>query len=250
MRTKYRRFRVWQENPFHYAMNEEETHRCCNCNREYVGNFCPQCGQKATLGAVNWSSVRENVREIWGVGTRSMTYTLWQLLWRPGYLIRDYITGKRQVSFPPVKMLLIVAIVCTLIVNLLGNSHDEPQSVKGMDAVITFLDWAEKNQGWGFLIIYSTMILPTWVLFHHSPHSPQTATRILHSGIPQHAGSYLCYPCRMFRAYTRTHSAIFLHYLLPTVWLWTVGHALAHNALRRSGSNRSSDYCVYSHRYN
>ena len=34
MRTKYRRFRVWQENPFHYAMNEEETHRCCNCNRE------------------------------------------------------------------------------------------------------------------------------------------------------------------------------------------------------------------------
>lgn len=169
MRTKYRRFRVWQENPFHYAMNEEETHRCCNCNREYVGNFCPQCGQKATLGAVNWSSVRENVMEIWGVGTRSMTYTLWQLLWRPGYLIRDYITGKRQVSFPPVKMLLIVAIVCTLIVNLLGNSHDEPQSVKGMDAVITFLDWAEKNQGWGFLIIYSTMILPTWVLFHHSP---------------------------------------------------------------------------------
>ncbi|MBQ9650018.1 MAG: DUF3667 domain-containing protein [Prevotella sp.] len=166
---KYRRFRVWQENPFQYAMNEEETHRCCNCGHEYVGNFCPQCGQKATLGEVNWSSVRENVMEIWGMGTRSMTYTLWQLLWRPGYLIRDYISGKRQVSFPPVKMLLIVAIVCMLIANLLGNSSEETQSVEGMDAVITFLDWAERNQGWGYLIIYSTMILPTWVLFHHSP---------------------------------------------------------------------------------
>ena len=169
MRMKYWRFRAWQENPFRYAMNEEESHRCCNCNREYVGNFCPQCGQKATLGAVNWSSVRESVMEIWGVGTRSMTYTLWQLLWRPGYLIRDYISGKRQVSFPPVKMLLIVAIVCALITNLLGDSSEETHSAEGMDAVVAFFDWAERNQGWGFLIIYSTMILPTWVLFHHSP---------------------------------------------------------------------------------
>lgn len=169
MRTKYRRFRAWQENPFRYAMNQEETHRCCNCDCEYVGNFCPQCGQKATLGAVNWSSVRENVMEIWGVGTRSMTYTLWQLLWRPGYLIRDYISGKRQVSFPPVKMLLIVSIVCTLIANLLGDSSEEAQPVERMDAISAFIDWTDKNQGWGFLIIHSTLILPTWVLFHHSP---------------------------------------------------------------------------------
>ena len=166
---KYKRFRAWQENPFRYAMNEEQTHCCHNCNCEYIGNFCPQCGQKATLGAVNWSSVRENVMEIWGVGTRSMTYTLWQLLWRPGYLVRDYISGKRQVSFPPVKMLLIVAIVCTLIVSLLGDGSEEVQPVERMDAVIAFFNWAERNQGWGFLIIYSTLILPTWVLFHHSP---------------------------------------------------------------------------------
>lgn len=168
---KYRRFRAWQEKPFRYAMNEEETHRCCNCDYEYVGNFCPQCGQKASLGALNWSSVRENVMELWGVGTRSMTYTLWQLLWRPGYLIRDYISGKRQVSFPPVKMLLIVAIVCTLISNLVGNGSEETQPVERTDAMIVFLNWAENNQGWGLLIIYSTMILPTWVLFHHSPRS-------------------------------------------------------------------------------
>ena len=43
MKERYRRFRAWQEQPFRYAMNEKETHRCCNCDREYAGNFCPQC---------------------------------------------------------------------------------------------------------------------------------------------------------------------------------------------------------------
>ena len=77
IKERYRRFRAWQESPFRYAMNEEPTHRCRNCGREYAGNFCPCCGQKATLGGVNWSSVRAGVMDIRGAGTRSMTYTLW-----------------------------------------------------------------------------------------------------------------------------------------------------------------------------
>ena len=31
MIMNYKRFRVWQENPFRYTMNEEELHRCTNC---------------------------------------------------------------------------------------------------------------------------------------------------------------------------------------------------------------------------
>ncbi len=42
------------------------------------------------------------------MGNRSLLYSLWQLIWRPGYFISDYINGKRQVSFPPVKMLVVM----------------------------------------------------------------------------------------------------------------------------------------------
>lgn len=72
IKERYCRFRAWQESPFHYAMQEGEAHCCRNCGHEFVGNFCPCCGQKATLGEVNWPSVRENVMEVWGVGTHSL----------------------------------------------------------------------------------------------------------------------------------------------------------------------------------
>lgn len=168
IKERYRRFRAWQESPFHYAMQEGEAHCCRNCGHEFVGNFCPCCGQKATLGEVNWPSVRENVMEVWGVGTRSMSYTLWQLFLRPGYLIRDYIEGKRQVSFPPVKMLLIVGVICMLLTNLIEPFVQEEvtqEESTGMD----FFQWAEANQGWAMLLTCSVMILPTWILFRHAP---------------------------------------------------------------------------------
>ena len=46
---------------------------------------------------------------------------------RPGYLIHDYISGKRQVSFPPVKMLFIVAIANVLASRLHDKLYGYPR---------------------------------------------------------------------------------------------------------------------------
>ena len=173
IREKYRRFREWQVNPFDYEM-PDETHRCENCGYDFTGNYCPRCSQKAGLGAMTWRSVRESVMEIWGVGTRSMTYSLWQLFTRPGYLIRDYVTGKRQVSFPPVKMLLIVALILTLADSLLFPEKPAPPKVAAdRTNVDVFIDWATANKGWGFLVLRSFFILPTWVIFRQAPRLPR-----------------------------------------------------------------------------
>ena len=71
----------------------------------------------ATLGPIGWSSVRQSVMDIWGLGSRSRSvlYSVWQLLFRPGYFISDYISGKRQVSFPPIRMLFILAVAYAII---------------------------------------------------------------------------------------------------------------------------------------
>ena len=94
----YDRFCRWQRAVPQYVNRHEDTvQHCCNCGTEFADNFCPRCGQRAELGRVGWQSVKENVALLWGMDSRSLGYTLLQLLGRPGYLVRDYISGRRQV---------------------------------------------------------------------------------------------------------------------------------------------------------
>ena len=34
---------------------------CKNCGTEFEGNYCNQCGQKATVGRLTWKSVWDNL---------------------------------------------------------------------------------------------------------------------------------------------------------------------------------------------
>lgn len=52
------------------------------------------------------------------MGSRSMPRTLWHLIYRPGYMIRDYITGHRMPYFPPVKMLFVLTAAYALTLHL------------------------------------------------------------------------------------------------------------------------------------
>lgn len=166
------RIRQWQPKPEDYSFSSTETQHCYNCGNDYVGNYCPHCSQKAGVGPINWRSVRQSVMDIWGLGTHSMPLSIWHLMLRPGHLIGDYIDGKRQVSFPPVKMLFFVAVIVALIVYyllplLLGSSFN----VYG-DQTKPFVGFDEWNQGhfaWTYLFMALLYILPVWIMFRYSP---------------------------------------------------------------------------------
>ena len=111
--AKWQAFRAWQEHPIVYRMDESE-HVCNNCGHTFRGNYCPVCSQSAQHGRISWLAIWQGIAQLWGIESRSAVYTLWQLFLRPGYLVRDYISGKRQVSYPPVKLLFILAAVVTL----------------------------------------------------------------------------------------------------------------------------------------
>ena len=88
-----------------------------------MGNFCPLCSQKHSVGPITWKSVLQSIGEVWGLHNRSLLYSVVQLFLRPGYFIGDYISGKKQVSFPPVKMLAIIAVMGVLVDFLTGAIH-------------------------------------------------------------------------------------------------------------------------------
>ena len=158
-------------------MASDQVNRCVNCGHKFTGNYCPCCSQKSGVGRLTWNSVHEGMMEVWGLNSRSLTYSLWQLIFRPGYFISDYINGKRQVSFPPVKMLVLVSLVSVLIDKLrnhvktvvVDTESMKPEDVTFSYAVNDFFNWFHSNPGWGWLLINSFLLIPTWFIFRRSP---------------------------------------------------------------------------------
>lgn len=185
-KKKLENFHRWQRDPEYFSPNREKKNHCQCCGEDFFGNYCPTCGQRSTLGLINWESVRTGLMDVWGLGGRSLPRTLWHLLLRPGYLIGDYISGKRQVSFPPVKMLVIVALVTYLIANWTDPSFSEDTvSIPFSDSMSSkdkfnyyltyFLDYILKHIDWFSLFVLSSIIVPTWVAYRHAPqHSHHT----------------------------------------------------------------------------
>ena len=177
LKEHFQKLKRWQSNAFDYGYDKNELHHCANCENNYAGNYCPHCSQKAGTGKISWKSVIEGALEVWGMHSRSLPYTLMQLVLRPGHMISDYINGKRQVSFPPVKMLLILGIISVAVdsVFVIGDaltSDLEPVLLGEWRFLHKTMLWVKANPGWGWLMISSYFLIPTWAIFRYSPKNP------------------------------------------------------------------------------
>ena len=174
LKDKLEQFRQWQEQPYDYTYSPDKEVHCNNCGHDYKGNFCPVCSQKAGMGRIGWRSVHQGIMDIWGLGTRSLIYSVWQLLLRPGHIISDYIDGKRQVSFPPVKMLFILAVLYSMIYywfipSVLGISVETEVTPEQEAMMGDLSNWLKTNYSWFSLIMALLAVVPTWIMFRYSP---------------------------------------------------------------------------------
>ena len=108
VKEKAARFTAWQRKGVEAPALSAEPHVCLNCRESYVGNFCPRCGQSATVARFTLRHALSKTLEVWGLGNRSLPRTLWHLIYRPGHMIGDYLEGRQAPYFPPVKMLFLV----------------------------------------------------------------------------------------------------------------------------------------------
>ena len=179
-------------NPVDNEFTSSRPSLCNNCGHEFVGNYCPYCSQKRGIGRITWKSVAKGIGEVWGLHNRSMFYTLVQLFLRPGYFISDYIGGKRQVSFPPVKMLVLIGVLGVIVDFLTGAihgmvySHGEKMGyvndvfnwlnvhVNGMfpppsEYLSGVLNWLNTHPDVFSLILLSFLIIPIYFIFRFAP---------------------------------------------------------------------------------
>ena len=106
----YKSIDQWQQNFRPATKHREDENVCKNCGLHYKGSFCPNCGQTANTKRFTFRNAIMMTLEVWGMGNRSMPRTMLELIVRPGYMIRDYLNGKRIAYFPPVKMLFVFCI--------------------------------------------------------------------------------------------------------------------------------------------
>lgn len=176
------RYKLWQCDSLRHVKSTpcNDAHHCCCCENDFTGNFCPTCGQRSGVRRLTWKGVRYGVLDVWGMGSRALPYTLLQLLFRPGYLIADYISGRRQVSFPPVKMLVIVGLAVFLIDNGIAPPANDTSTGSELEFrwLDHFIDIIAKHYDWSVLFLISFLIIPTYIIFRHSP-------RCSHHTIPE-----------------------------------------------------------------
>ena len=85
--------------------------RCANCGDALAGSFCRQCGQSAhDLRRPLWSLLVDAAEDLLGFDTR-LGRTLWPLLFKPGLVTKEYLSGRRVAFVPPLRTYLIAALV-------------------------------------------------------------------------------------------------------------------------------------------
>ena len=194
---KWKAFCEWQRRPSHIPQMVEEHHRCGTCGQEFQGNYCPCCGQSAKIGRYSFKNALLLFLDVWGMGNRGMFRTLRDLILRPGYLIRDYISGMQMAYFPPFKLLFLLTALLLVVdsgVNLKGedylaNYHEktvktgnsfakkdkqkETTREERWDRVIVKLrEFRESNPAFFWVALLFVLSLPLYLFFRKCPNIP------------------------------------------------------------------------------
>jgi hypothetical protein len=80
---------------------------CLNCEHSFKGNFCPNCGQKATVKRITTTALLADVLHFFTHLEKGFLFTSWSFLTTPGISSINYISGKRKKYQTPVSYFLI-----------------------------------------------------------------------------------------------------------------------------------------------
>jgi len=201
IKEKYERFKEWQIKPHEVAQLTSDKHVCATCHTEFHGNYCPRCGQKSTIGRYSFKTAFLTFLDVWGLGNRGMFRTIRDLLLRPGYMIRDYLSGMQMAYFPPFKMFFLVITLSVLVdsglnikmTNTLNNTFTtttkedvskEPDQalndkdskkkleLKILDKIDKFVSWLDNNKTIVQFLLLLVLSGPMYLLFRKNKKIP------------------------------------------------------------------------------
>lgn len=125
------------------------TQTCLHCGKLYTGNFCPNCGQKSNTRRLTLMGIILEFFDLLTNFDRALPRTFRELFYRPGFMIRDYLSGHRICYFKPLQLLVFLTTVFLVIKFLFsdGEVEDEVVLLEGFDSnneLLTEGSWFRK----------------------------------------------------------------------------------------------------------
>jgi hypothetical protein len=91
------------------------TIHCKNCNKNFHGNFCPNCGQAAKVTNINAQYFLHDIPHSIFHVDKGFWYTLKWMFTNPGKTLKEYLEGKRVQHFKPFAFVVIMSTIATLL---------------------------------------------------------------------------------------------------------------------------------------
>ncbi len=107
----------------------ETSIKCLNCETEFEGKYCPECGQTSKTGKLNLRILIKDVLAGMFDLEKPLYRTLIGLATKPGTMISNYIDGKRKSYANPIKFGLATSALLMLMTRLRGSITDATMEV-------------------------------------------------------------------------------------------------------------------------
>lgn len=116
-----------------------EEYVCLNCGNTFTGNYCNTCGQHKKVVHYTLRSAFENIVTALTHINHGFGHTLIELVTRPGYMIRDFLAGKRIRYSRPFTTLFILAAIYILSVQIIDpkSLEEKVESVSQAEKIET-----------------------------------------------------------------------------------------------------------------
>lgn len=100
---------------------EPKTTHCLNCDTEFQGKFCPECGQSAETERFTMRFIFENLLTAFFSKDGIIWFTYKSLFTRPGAMIVEILKGKRRKYLSPFPMLICSLTIYILLYTMTGS---------------------------------------------------------------------------------------------------------------------------------
>jgi Protein of unknown function (DUF3667) len=94
--------------------------KCRNCGAPIDGAYCSNCGQETKIELPSASAFLRDAAGRYVAFDGRMWRTLAALLFRPGFLTREYLAGRRRRYIRPARLFLVLTLILFAVVRIVG----------------------------------------------------------------------------------------------------------------------------------